>query len=144
MDKLFKDSTSGETISIDPMNPNVVPFSMKPSFSSIKSPQGHYWIRWQYPLEPASSSTTHKCQGLTATHGVVLDIPPKKLFTFALAYVALSRSTSVDNDQVLLLSPLLEKHFHIPERYKSLIKNEYARLRTLASEYTNNTLIHCY
>ena len=128
MDKLFKDhSVCGETISIDPMLPNVVPFSMKPSF----------WVRWQYPLEPASSSTTHKCQGLTATHGVVLDIPPTRLFTFALAYVALSRSTTVENDQELLLSPLLEKHFSIPEGYKTLIQNEYTRLRSLSNTYTN-------
>jgi len=49
------------------------------------------------PLKPANANTVHKAQGCTAKHGVALYLANRD-FTFSrgLAYVALSRATSVD------------------------------------------------
>ena len=114
----------------------LVPF-VQSTATTVES-YGSKYTRIQYPIEPANASTCHKCQGITAAHGVVIDMPSSTC-TMALAYVALSRAKSIAEDpitkklSVVLLKPLLMKHFRIPDNARSEIEAEYCRLRGLPS-----------
>jgi len=64
------------------------------------------------PLKPANANTVHKAQGCTAKHGVALYLANRD-FTFSrgLAYVALSRATSVDKIYCIVGNRLFLQHF---------------------------------
>ena len=115
----------------------LIPFTPIKSFTDIKL-FGTSYGRYQYPLEPATATTCHKSQGVTALHGIVIDMPSNST-TMALAYVALSRAKTISLDPitrqstVVLLKPLLRKHFIIHETYGTDIRSEYDRLRSLSN-----------
>ena len=60
---------------------------------------------------------------------------------WCLGYVAISRPTTAEPDletgcaNLILLSGLLEKNFHIPPKVKDAIDNEYARLNSLPRHF---------
>jgi len=73
--------------------PNVIPFMAQMDRYQVTTK----FYRYQLPLKPANGNTVHKAQGCTAKHGVALHLTHSG-FTRArgLAYVALSRATSID------------------------------------------------
>ena len=112
-------------VSIFPEQQNVIAFTENkfylPTFSMI--------TRKQIPLDIAFARTIHSAQGVTAKEDIVYFVPNKNFCQF-LSYVALSRVGSLN--QVHLVGQYLTKdHFHIPEKMRDAIENEYLRLKNL-------------
>jgi ATP-dependent exoDNAse (exonuclease V) alpha subunit len=109
---------------------NIIPFAAQIDESYPLRTNGKVFFRKQLPLEISFASTIHKYQGLTAQHNVIVQPTPNP-FAFGLEYVAISRTTSLEN--LHLLQPLEEKHFSSIrfEKTLSAIHEEYERFRTL-------------
>lgn len=102
----------------------------------IASPQridveGRRFIRYQVPIALAHARTTHALSGYTANHGIVGDVGGA---FFAGQYVALSRTTSVE--QMQLLAPLKQAHFTGHPDFRHSVDVEYSRLSLLFSAKT--------
>jgi hypothetical protein len=69
------------------------------------------YYRWQLPLIPAAALNTHKVQGLTCPNGIIYQPSENLPFARGLEYVAISRCTSISNNKLILLAPLMQKHF---------------------------------
>ncbi len=116
-------------LQIDGMD-NVFPFTETLSFRTI--PKSGNYHRLQIPLELAHATTVHKAQGITAFNGAVADPTPISNIrwkTMGSEYVQYSRATSVD--KVWSLSPVMFCHFNDNSPLRTLINNEYSRLRKI-------------
>jgi hypothetical protein len=102
--------------------PNVYSFHLVPSNHAMC--EGDY-IRYQVPLLVAHGRTTHSIQGMTFFGDVVID--PNNRF-FAGTYVAISRATSME--RVHLTEGVGKQHFKHGLDYRSVVDQEYKRLRT--------------
>lgn len=107
---------------------NVVPITAKESLKTYKVNQKSY-TRWQIPLLPATATTTHKSQSMTAHNGIIYapGSSSARVFARGLAYVALSRCTKMEN--LHLVMPLLMRHFDSHKYQLFEITNEYERLK---------------
>jgi hypothetical protein len=102
----------------------------------IASPQrivvdGRRFIRYQVPIALAHARTAHALSGYTANHGIVGDVGGT---FFAGQYVALSRTTSVE--QLQLLAPLKQAHFTGHPDFRHSVNAEYSRLSSSFSAKT--------
>ena len=114
--------------SVSSEQPNVLPFT--PLTCKDKKYLGKFH-RAQIPLRPAFATTTHKAQGITAKHGVVLLPSAGTPFCRGLAYVGISRATHLH--KLHLLRNLRIDHFTSGTTCKATtaIRKEYARFEEL-------------
>eukprot|EP01034_Spumella_vulgaris_P031180 gene31180-38527_t len=92
------------------------------------------YTRYMLPIVPAHARTGHSVQGYTAFHGLVADVG--SMF-FAGDYVALSRARDIED--ILILSPLKDKHFTSHANYRLLVQLEYQRLlRKFSQDFSSD------
>jgi len=110
--------------SVSNEQPNVLPFT--PLCCADKKHLGKFH-RSQIPLRPAFATTTHKAQGITAKHGVVLLPSAGTPFCRGLAYVGISRATNLQ--KLYLLRSLRIDHFTSGPKCNATtaIRTEYER-----------------
>ena len=111
---------------------NVVP--IEPILSKIKvrpgKPSSPEIQRIQFPITLAWACTIHKVQGLTLQNVVIsFNLNKQKSFNCGQAYVALSRSTSLEG--LHILGQINSKHV----KADSKVHNEYERLKSSKSEH---------
>ena len=94
--------------------------------------------RWQLPLIPAAALNTHKIQGLTAENGIVYKPTyGRKPWARALEYVAISRCTSISDNKLILLKPLLIDQFTSPAHEYLWIQKAYDHFGKLNTELSS-------
>jgi hypothetical protein len=140
------DDDVGFSISNEPDKKNILPFFAKCSFYHTFTAGGKRFHRYCLPLALASATTCHKAQGITAKYGIVVDPSDiyswsKKQYAFAtgLEYVACSRTTSMEDNKLLLLGHgLCKNHFTLHHSASKnlrndweMIENEYIRFKNI-------------
>ena len=111
---------------------------IEPVLSKIKvqpgKPSSPEVQRIQFPITLAWACTVHKVQGLTLQSVVIsFNLNKQRSFNYGQAYVALSRSTSLQG--LHILGQMNNKHVKADSR----VHNEYYRLRSLMSQGIQET-----
>jgi hypothetical protein len=121
--------------SIFPDVPALIPFAAVVDDNKIQ----RQYVRLQLPLVPAHAITVHKCQGLTAHFGAVLQVSRVgRQISAAMKYVALSRLKNIR--QLFLLEPIFKQHFtsKTNTNHYAKVDAEYNRLRNLPTHEDDN------
>jgi len=113
-------------VSLHKETTGILSFAAEPDKDRPLKVNGKIFYRTQLPLELAHASTVHKYQGLTAPSDVVVE-PAERPFSMGIEYVAISRTTKLD--KLHLLRCLRPKHFSSHSEKRTLVHNEYERLR---------------
>ena len=107
----------------------IFPITYEPSYTAcIKSGDKSYY-RFQIPLRLAKASTIHRCQGLTASNGIVGKLQGTRP-AFG-PYVMLSRARKLNQIQLLTKLEVWMFNTKTTSEAREYIQREYRRLRQL-------------